>query len=134
MEYKLFTDGGARGNPGNAGIGAVIFDNHDVIDFDAKFYENLTNNQAEYLALLLGIKMALKNKIHTLICFLDSELVVKQINGEYKIKDLTLQKIKSKIDIEIKKFDRIEFCHVRREKNKFADRLVNLAMDIKNES
>lgn len=129
MTYKLFTDGGARGNPGPAGLGAIIFEDESLFWFENKYMPNATNNQAEYLALLLGIKMAAKLKINEIECYLDSELVVKQMNREYKIKDAIIKKLKEKIDNELENFSKITFKHVVREKNKFADKLVNLALD-----
>ncbi len=129
MTYKLFTDGGARGNPGPAGLGAILFEEEELVSFENKFMPNATNNQAEYLALLLGLKMAVKKDVKELECFLDSELVVKQMKGEYKIKDEIMKKLKEKIDLEVEKFSKITFKHVVREKNKFADKLVNLALD-----
>ncbi|HEX9804888.1 MAG TPA: ribonuclease HI family protein [Candidatus Dojkabacteria bacterium] len=128
--YKLFTDGGARGNPGPAGLGAIIFDEKDfLVSFENEFLKNATNNQAEYLALILGLKVAAKLKIKDLKCHLDSELAVKQINGEYRVKNEQIAELKSMVDLEIRNFEKIEFVHIKREKNKFADKLVNLAMD-----
>jgi ribonuclease HI len=128
--YKLFTDGGSRGNPGPAGIGAVLFNSEDkVIDITSAFLKQATNNIAEYKGLLEGLVLAKKNKIKDVKCHLDSELVVKQMKGEYKVKDENLQQLKSEIDEYIKNFDSVNFEHVRREHNKLADKLVNLAMD-----
>lgn len=133
MKAKLFTDGGARGNPGPAGIGGVLYDQNDQ-EF-ASFSEYLgetTNNQAEYKALLKGLELALEHQVTELSCFLDSELVVKQLNKEYKVKDAGLAKLFVKIWNLSQTFAQISFSHVRREFNKEADRLVNQALDQQN--
>lgn len=129
---KLFTDGGARGNPGAAGCAAVLFDdNGELLNFSGEYHPHATNNFAEYSALVLGLKLASKTGVNNLSCFLDSELVVKQLKGEYKIKDENIKKFYTKIQTLIKDFDSVTFTHVPREQNKHADRLVNLILDIK---
>jgi len=94
MQYKklkLFTDGGARGNPGPAGIGAVVLDEDDkVIAEVSEYIGEGTNNQAEYKALIAGLKKVKEFNVLELEVFLDSELVVKQLNREYKVKDANL--------------------------------------------
>jgi ribonuclease HI len=126
----LYTDGGSRGNPGHAGCGCILFDETlNLISFDAEAFLELTNNQAEYKALILGIKLAIKNNIDELVCYLDSELIVKQLNGEYKIKDEKIKAVKPLIDELCKNFKEIIFIHIPREKNKFADKLVNISID-----
>ena len=139
MNYKLFTDGGARGNPGPA-AGAILFDEDDhLIWFDSRYLGKTTNNKAEYQAVLLGMKNFQKaiasgdNDTNTkLTCYLDSELIVKQFNGEYKIKDQSLKSIYENVKKYIAGFE-VEFIHVYREKNKFADKLVNISLDAANE-
>lgn len=126
---KLFTDGGARGNPGPAAIGGVIYDGQNKIADFSQYIGQTTNNQAEYQALLKGLDLALENNIQNLECFLDSELVVKQMNKEYKVKDKELAKIFVKVYNLSLKFKKISFSHVRREYNKEADALVNKALD-----
>lgn len=129
---KLFTDGGARGNPGPAGCGAVLFeDDGELINFTGEYHAHATNNYAEYSALLLGLKLAAKQGIKRLECFLDSELVVKQLNGEYKVKDENIKQLYEKVKKHSQEFDFVIFKHVPREQNKHADRLVNLILDIK---
>ncbi len=135
MEYKLFTDGGARGNPGPAGIGALLFDSNDkLIWLEAKYINKSTNNIAEYKALLLGLNYIkdILNPQDNLVCYLDSELVVKQLNKEYKVKNDFLKILNNKVLEVIKGFN-VKFVHVRREKNKFADKLVNICLDSANE-
>jgi len=127
--HKLFTDGGSRGNPGPSAIGAVLYDEDKEIDSVAEYIGEGTNNQAEYQALIAGLNLALKRNIKELDCYLDSELVVKQLNREYKVKDKELAKIFVKIWNLSLQFKKITFTHVRREKNKRADELVNQALD-----
>lgn len=132
MNYKLFTDGGARGNPGPAGIGAVLFDENDkLIWLEGKYVGKVTNNVAEYMAILEGLKYFKKfyeTENCALVCYLDSELIVKQLNGEYKVKNEGLKPYFSKIQDLILRLD-VTFEHVYREKNKFADKLVNISLD-----
>ncbi|MCA9386633.1 ribonuclease HI family protein [Candidatus Dojkabacteria bacterium] len=128
--YKLFTDGGARGNPGPAAIGAFIFDNEDnLAAFDGKYLGEATNNEAEYNALILGLTLANKEGIKEIDCFLDSELVVKQLNGQYLVKQEHLQKLKAEVQDLVFLFEKIAIHHVPREQNKHADRMVNVILD-----
>ncbi len=127
---KIFTDGGARGNPGPAGIGFVIQDAIGKIIFEfGKYIGETTNNQAEYKALLMALEKALELKAENVNCFLDSELVVKQLKGEYKVKDKDLGVLFVKIWNLSQKFKTITFSHIPREQNKRADWLVNEALD-----
>lgn len=129
MHY-LYTDGGSRGNPGPSAIAAFIFDHQNkLVDLTAKYTEIGTNNRAEYLALLNGLRLLKKNTIKEVTCLLDSELVVKQINGEYKVKDAEIQKMHLLIHEELKSFKSITFKHVPRAENHFADKLVNIILD-----
>ncbi|MDD3648439.1 MAG: ribonuclease HI family protein [Candidatus Dojkabacteria bacterium] len=130
-KIKVYTDGGARGNPGPAAGGIVIFDEDGkLLAIDAKYFGNTTNNQAEYQALELAIKLLIKRNITgRILCYLDSELAVKQLKGEYKVKNSGIARVKEKIDGLLKTFQSIEFIHVRREENKFADKLVNVILD-----
>lgn len=136
MIYKLFTDGGARGNPGPGASSYVLFnENNELIWFDSKFIgSSATNNQAEYEAILMGLKYISRlgpKENDEIICHLDSELVVKQINGEYKVKNLELKKIYEQV-IDLKQSKNIVFKHIAREYNKFADKLVNICLDSQN--
>ncbi len=127
--YKLFTDGGARGNPGPAGVGAVLLCSENEIGNVSKYIGVATNNQAEYRALLEGLSLAHKHKINSISCFLDSELIVRQINGEYKVKDVGLKPLYEEVCNHIRIFDNITFSHVPRARNARADELVNKAID-----
>jgi ribonuclease HI len=126
----MYTDGGARGNPGPAGIGVVIEDGAGKeLKLIGEFVGQGTNNQAEYKALLKGLREAAILGGTDLTCYLDSELVVKQLTGLYKIKEAGLQVLAAEVLKLTGKFSKIEFRHVRREKNARADKLVNLALD-----
>lgn len=128
--YTLFTDGGARGNPGPAATAALLFNqSNELVDFAGEYLGSTTNNQAEYRALLIGLQMAVDNGVQELLCNLDSELVVMQLNGAYRVKHKELIPLFEQIKELRTKFPKITFAHVRREKNKFADKLANLLMD-----
>ncbi len=126
----IHSDGGARGNPGPAGIGAVLnADNGIVLAEISKYIGETTNNQAEYQALIAGLEKAKELKAEELDCYLDSELVVKQLNREYKVKNAELAPLFLKVHNLSLSFKKIKFIHIRREFNKEADRLANEAMD-----
>jgi ribonuclease HI len=131
MSYIMYSDGGSRGNPGPAAIGTVILDEAGVVLHEISQAIGITtNNQAEYRALLAGVQWVVAQAgDRTLHCFLDSELVVKQMNREYKIKDPGLAQLWVEINRLASQLDSITFTHVRREYNKHADRLVNQALD-----
>jgi ribonuclease HI len=126
------TDGGARGNPGPAAIGVVISDETGKELAAIKEYiGETTNNQAEYKALLRALQEAASRGAESITCYLDSELVVKQLTGLYKIKEAGLQALAMDALKLKNKFKHIEFKHVRREQNVRADQLVNEALDEK---
>jgi ribonuclease HI len=130
MEVSMFTDGGARGNPGPAAIGVVIKDNkHKVIHKVGKYIGVGTNNDAEYSALIEGLVFLAGLNYSRVICHLDSELVVKQLNGLYKVKNVKIKKHWNRIKVLEKNFSHIEYKHVKREKNHEADELVNQVLD-----
>ena len=127
---KIFSDGGARGNPGPAGIGAVIYNEDNKILAQISEYLGVTtNNQAEYRALIAALKKAKELGVEKVECYLDSELVVKQLNHEYKVKNKDLAPLFLEIHNLVVSFKSINFFHIRREYNKEADRLANDAMD-----
>jgi ribonuclease HI len=127
---KIYSDGGARGNPGPAGIGAVIYDaKGQVIAEISEFLGTATNNQAEYKALIAALKKAKELGVKELECYLDSELVVKQLKREYKVKNADLAPLFLQIHNLTISFKNITFHHIPREQNKVADKLANLAMD-----
>lgn len=129
-KYIIYTDGGARGNPGPAGIGAVIYDEEkNIVAEISEYIGETTNNQAEYKALIYALKKAKELKADELDCFLDSELVVKQLKREYKVKNKDLAPLFLEIHNISLSFKKISYTHVRREFNKEADKLANIAMD-----
>ncbi len=130
MSFKLFTDGGSRGNPGDSAIAFILYSESELIDLGAKFVGTATNNYAEYNALIEGLKLA-KKHTDTLDCYLDSELVVKQVTGLYKISSPDIKPLFEKISTLKKEFKQITFTHVRREQNKVADKMVNIILDTK---
>lgn len=126
----IYTDGGARNNPGPAGIGAVLMDeNKNVVCEISRYIGEATNNHAEYSAVIAAIKKAEEFGALEIDFFLDSELVVKQLNREYKVKDQNLASLFVQIYNCSQNFNKVTFTHVRREFNKEADRLVNEAID-----
>ncbi|NLE22249.1 MAG: Nif3-like dinuclear metal center hexameric protein [Actinobacteria bacterium] len=128
--FRLYTDGGARGNPGPAGIGArLLTAGGDVVEEVADFIGTATNNVAEYQALLAGLEVALDRGVERLDVFLDSELVVRQVNGSYKVKDAGLKPLHQQACLLLSKFHEVDVKHVPREQNAAADALVNQAID-----
>ena len=127
----LFTDGGSRGNPGQAAIGCVLEDPTRGITLEehGECIGIETNNIAEYRALVSGLKIALRYQPNRLICHLDSELVVKQLNGQYQVKMPTLQPLYNEIRELSLRFPDIVFKHIPRSDNHRADALVNKALD-----
>lgn len=129
-KYIIFTDGGARGNPGPSGIGAVIYDEKkNVIAEISEYLGEGTNNQAEYKALIAALKRATTLEGQEIECYLDSELVVKQLNREYKVKNKDLAPLFLEIHNLSLNFKKISYTHIPRERNSEADRLANEAMD-----
>ncbi|MEA3272220.1 MAG: ribonuclease HI family protein [Patescibacteria group bacterium] len=127
MSKKLviYTDGGARGNPGPAGVGVVV----EGVGEYKEYIGKTTNNQAEYRAVILALEKVKDVEVDELDFYLDSELVVKQLNREYKVKNPGLAPLFLKIWNLSMGFKKVTFTHIRREKNKEADRLVNEAID-----
>jgi len=129
-KFIIYTDGGSRGNPGPAGIGAVVYDeSKKVLAEVSEFLGVTTNNQAEYKAVIAALKKAKELGGEELDFYLDSELVVKQLRREYKVKHPELAPLFLEIYNLSLAFPKINYTHVRREYNKEADKLANLAMD-----
>ena len=127
---SLFTDGACRGNPGNGGAGAVLVgDNGEVIGTAKKFLGHCTNNIAEYEALILGLEKALGNGATAISIYLDSELLVRQIQGVYLVKNPTLKPLMTRVRALLDRFDTWQVAHVPRSGNAAADRLANEAID-----
>ena len=131
-EIVIYTDGGARGNPGPAGAGVVIKENgRTIADFGKYLGDGLTNNWAEYEALILAIVDAKRlgfTDRHIEIR-MDSELIVKQMQGLYKVKDKNLKLQHAKVRELLLEFEHVHFKHIPREENSEADALVNEAID-----
>lgn len=126
----IYTDGGSRGNPGPAGFGVIIYDEHNkVVAKISEFIGVTTNNQAEYKAILAGIKKAVALGATEAQFYMDSELAVKQLNREYKVKNKDIAPLFLAIYNLTLSFKKITFTHIRRVKNIEADRLANEAMD-----
>ena len=132
-KYKkliINTDGGSRGNPGPAGIGVIIkTPEGEVVATIARFLGKTTNNQAEYRAIVAGIHKAHDLGAEEVDFYMDSELAVKQLNREYKVRNKDLQPLFVEIYNQTLNFKKVKFHHVRREFNKEADALANEAMD-----
>jgi ribonuclease HI len=123
-------DGGARGNPGPAAIGVVVRDaGGEVLEERGEKIGRATNNVAEYRALLLGIERAAALGASELELVGDSELIVRQVEGRYKVKDATMKELHGEVKKALAPFASWSIRHVRREQNSDADRLVNQALD-----
>ena len=131
LHLRIRTDGGSRGNPGPSGIGVVVerADTGEVLEEHAKFLGRTTNNQAEYLAVILGLERCAALGATSVEVLADSELLIKQAKGEYRVKNPDLgQRFLEMKRLELK-IGRVTYRHVRREFNKKADALANKAMD-----
>lgn len=130
QQLFLSTDGGARGNPGPAALGFVLTDSSGrVVHEEGKYLGETTNNVAEYSALIAGLKTALELGANSVIVRMDSELIVKQMSGEYKIKQPHLQELAKEVRTLLAQLSSYEIKHVLREHNKAADQQVNIAID-----
>jgi ribonuclease HI len=130
MKLQAYIDGGSRGNPGDAGIGVYF---PGVVRI-AEYLGTGTNNFAEYSALLTALRFAVFRQCDELAVFADSELVVKQIKGEYQVKNDSIRLLHSAAERWIRLVPHFSISHVRRENNKEADKLANLAMDTRRNS
>jgi ribonuclease HI len=127
---RVYVDGGARGNPGPAAIAAVLeTPDGELVEERREQIGRATNNVAEYRALLLGIERARALGASEVELVGDSELVVRQVRGEYKVKDAGLKPLHAEVARALGEFDEWSIRHVRREDNAEADRLVNEALD-----
>lgn len=128
---EIYIDGGARGNPGPAGVGVVVLDESGKRIKDvSKYIGEATNNIAEYSALLYGLEEALILRADEIKINLDSELVAKQITGEYRVKDPNIRPLFERALNMLKSFKNFEVNHIDRSKNKEADKLVNKAINL----
>ncbi|MBV8636756.1 MAG: ribonuclease HI family protein [Candidatus Eremiobacteraeota bacterium] len=129
-EATLFADGGSRGNPGPAASGAVLVDPQgQLLDEVGRYLGTATNNVAEWTALCIGLERAKERGIRRLAVRLDSELVVKQMRGEYRVKHADLQPLHRRAQTLVRSFEHVDIKHVPRKQNALADRLVNDILD-----
>ena len=129
MRHQVFCDGASRSNPGDASIGVSILLDGKEVHAISKKIGIATNNEAEYQALIDGLNICIDNSIKEIDVFLDSNLVVEQVNKNYKVKAENLKVLNSKVDELIQEFNFIKINHVYREENKRADQLANMALD-----
>lgn len=128
--YVLHFDGCSKGNPGKAGIGAVLYnDGEEVWALHSYLGDKRTNNEAEYSALILGLTHVVEQGIKQLIVKGDSLLVIQQLKGVYKVKSPTLLELYNQVQELVKQFDYIDFIHVYRNENKRADQLSNMGIE-----
>ena len=123
-------DGAARGNPGEAGCGAAIYDDTGAVVKElSRYLGHATNNVAEYEGLMLGLEALLELRRKKIVVQSDSQLLVRQLNGEYRVKDEKLKVLHQRALALLRQFDSYRILHVRREMNKLADRLANRGID-----
>ena len=133
-EIRIYSDGGSRGNPGPAAAGAVLYalqngEEGEELGRASRYLGSTTNNQAEYTAIVIGLEKAKLLGADSVELFMDSELAVKQLKGEYKVKNQDLAKRFLEVKNLLTYFDHVVITHVRREKNKVADAIVNEVLD-----
>jgi ribonuclease HI len=129
-DATLFADGGSRGNPGPAASGAVLIAADGEVMAEVGLYlGQATNNVAEWTALCIGLEAAVERPIRRLAVRLDSELVVKQMRGEYRVKNPALQPLHRRARALVSRFEHVDIKHVPRKQNALADALVNHVLD-----
>ncbi len=130
-ELTIFTDGASRNNPGEAGAGVLILQGNKPVAKLARYLGTTTNNIAEYTAAIMGIEHAVKLGASSVRLFADSELLVKQLNGQYKVKNEGLKPLHNRAKELIAKIANVEVQYIPRAQNKEADALANKAIDEK---
>jgi len=131
MEATLFADGGSRGNPGPAASAAILLGSEgELLEEISAYLGTATNNVAEWTALVLGLEAARNLGIRRLDVRLDSELVVRQLRGEYRVKHVGLQPLYQRAVRLLRAFEKVDIGHVPRAQNTDADALVNAALDL----
>jgi ribonuclease HI len=128
-EWVLMVDGAARGNPGAAGCGVVIYETGTVVKKLSRYLGHATNNVAEYEGLLMGVEALIQLGVRRIRVQSDSQLLVRQLNGQYRVKDEKLRLLFNRAMILLRQFDSVEVLHVRRELNRLADQLANQGID-----
>lgn len=130
IRLRLYSDGAARGNPGPAGAGAVLVEpSGQVVDRLGKFLGHQTNNYAEYMGLLLGLRRALELGVREVEVFADSELMIRQLGGRYQVKSPSLRPLYEEALKALNAFERVKLVHVPREMNRAADEMSNKAIE-----
>jgi ribonuclease HI len=131
MELTIYTDGASRNNPGEAGAGAYITRDGRPIERLARYLGTTTNNVAEYTAAIMGLEQAVKLGARRVKLLADSELLVKQINGQYRVKNEGLKPLHARVKELVARIGSVEVQYIPREQNKEADALANKAIDEK---
>jgi ribonuclease HI len=126
---QLFIDGASRGNPGLSGAGIVITKGGKILEGLAQYLGERTNNQAEYEALIMGLERLKELRVRSVEVMSDSELLVNQVNGKYRVKNPELLKLYKRAKILIREFHEFSIKHISRRENREADRLANRAID-----
>ena len=124
-KIAMYIDGAADLHSKTAGIGGVIYSSNNEIFSFSEYLHDATNNEAEYSALILGLKSLLKLNLLNPIIYSDSELIVKQVNGEYRVKNDRMKSLHNEVMSLLRKFETWSLSHVLRDKNKVADKLAN---------
>jgi ribonuclease HI len=125
---EVYFDGAARGNPGPAGAG-IILKVDGRVEKIKRYLGRRTNNQAEYLALIKALEVLASIGCRSVTAYTDSQLVVNQLTGRYRVRDAELKRLHSRVSELVKKFEKFDIVHVSREANREADRLANQAID-----
>ena len=129
-EILIYTDGASRGNPGAASAGITVYDKNKACIYEEAFLIGTkTNNFAEYSAVLRALQLSAKNKVNDLLLKSDSEFLIKQLSGQYKVKSPNIKELYKKCKKWGSEIQSVTFQHVRREQNKRADELANLVLD-----
>ena len=132
MEWHIFIDGASSGNPGESGAGIIAFDSRgSELYRDSVYLGHMTNNRAEYEALILALERASKSSVKHVYIYTDSLLVANQVTGKYKIKDLCLLEYVKNAKVMIERFNSFALKHIPREKNRIADKLAKEAANRK---
>ncbi len=130
-EIDIYSDGASRGNPGDASYAYVFVEDGEIVDEQAGYLGRKTNNQAEYHAVINALEHALENGVTHVRFHSDSQLMVNQLNGDWRVKDRDLRKLHRQVQDLREQFDKVTFTHLRRE-NEFiaaADQLCNETLD-----
>jgi len=130
-KISIYTDGGSRGNPGNSAIGIIIIDSKKIIYKHGEYIGKATNNKAEYTALIKALKKASELFHEEVSCFSDSELMIKQLNGEYRVINPDIKKLFLEVKKLEENFERVTYFHVTRENKNIiiVDGIVNKVLD-----